>query len=238
MAVEQKCSGESIEFRMKTDYAFKGRIFTPGYYDQCYVKGQGQTNTVLQIMAGGSRSYPDCGTLQSRDGDMFSNVVVVQQNPDLQTNRDRRFNITCMIRGPGETIVQSDQIISGSGAPIPIDHLPAINVLENIVRLIIMRNGRETTTVAVGDPLTFKLQTQRGSNLITDIFATDVIAKDPYSNRIVQLIDHYGCPVDQQIFPSLKKAQNGDGLEAHFAAFKIPETDYLVFEARVRACRR
>ena len=48
----------------------------------------------------------------------------------------------------------------------------------------IFLKGRPTTTIAVGDPLEFKLETQDGENLLRDIFATNVIAKDPYSDRL------------------------------------------------------
>lgn len=55
-----------------------------------------------------------------------------------------------------------------------------------------MYQGRPTTTIAVGDPLTFKLESLQGYNLIADIFATNVIAKDPYTGKSVQLIDRFG----------------------------------------------
>ena len=44
---------------------------------------------------------------------------------------------------------------------------------------------RPTTTIAVGDPLQFKLETQEGENLLRDIFATNVIARDPYSGQLL-----------------------------------------------------
>ena len=47
----------------------------------------------------------------------------------------------------------------------------------------------------------------------------------------------YSCPVDNSVFPPLDKAREGDGLEARFQAFKIPESNYLIFEATVRTCR-
>lgn len=58
---------------------------------------------------------------------------------------------------------------------------------------MILYQNRPTTTIAVGDPLTFRLEAQDGYNYATDIFATNVIARDPYSGRSVQLIDRYGC---------------------------------------------
>lgn len=43
--------------------------------------------------------------------------------------------------------------------------------------------------------------------------------------------------MDNFVFPGLDKAREGDGLEARFNAFKIPESNFLVFEATVRTCR-
>lgn len=45
------------------------------------------------------------------------------------------------------------------------------------------------------------------------------------------------CPVDPYVFPELDKLRDGDTLEARFNAFKIPESNFLVFEATVRTCR-
>ena len=124
-----------------------------------------------------------------------------------------------------------------SGQPVPIEYLPAEHTLDSRVRLLIKYQGRPTTTIAVGDPLEFKLETQDGENLLRDIFATNVIAKDPYSERVVELIDSDGCPLDPYVFPALGLSRANDGLETGFNAFKIPESNFLVFEATVRSCR-
>lgn len=83
-------------------------------------------------------------------------------------------------------------LIDRSGSPIPIEYLPEESSLNSKVRLMILYQGRPTTTIAVGDPLTFRLEAQDGYNYATDIFATNVIARDPYSGRSVQLIDRVG----------------------------------------------
>uniref|UniRef100_A0ABD2X1N8 ZP domain-containing protein n=1 Tax=Trichogramma kaykai TaxID=54128 RepID=A0ABD2X1N8_9HYME len=143
-----------------------------------------------------------------------------------------------MFRGPDEAVVTSGYIGAGrSGSPIPIEYLPAENTLSSRIRLLILYQGRPTTTIAVGDPLTFRLEAQDGYSYPADIFATNVIARDPYSGRSVQLIDRYGCPVDNYVFPGLDRLREGDSLEARFNAFKIPESNFLVFEATVRTCR-
>lgn len=64
---------------------------------------------------------------------------------------------------------------------------------------MILYQGRPTTTIAVGDPLTFRLEAQDGYNHITDIFATNVVARDPYTGRSIQLIDRFGYASKNQM---------------------------------------
>nr|CAD7408874.1 unnamed protein product [Timema poppensis] len=231
--VSQSCNEDGMEFTLRTPEGFYGRVYTYGFYDRCFFRGNGGTANVLRIS--GAQGYPECGT--QRYTDTMTNIVVVQFSDYVQTGRDKRYNLTCLFRGPGEAVVTSGYIGAGSGSPIPIEYLPAENSLSSRVRLLILYQGRPTTTIAVGDPLTFRLEAQDGYNYVTDIFATNVIARDPYSGRSVQLIDRYGCPVDNYVFPGLDRSRSGDGLEARFSAFKIPESNFLVFEATVRTCR-
>ncbi|XP_043947618.2 uncharacterized protein LOC108022585 isoform X3 [Drosophila biarmipes] len=233
MDVTQTCNEEGMEFTIRTPEGFVGRIYTYGFYDRCFFRGNGGTVNVLRLS--GPQGYPDCGT--QRYGDTLTNIVVVQFSDNVQTSRDKRYNLTCIFRGPGEAVVSSGYIGAGSGSPIPIEYLPAENTLSSKVRLSILYQGRPTTTIAVGDPLTFRLEAQDGYNHVTDIFATNVVARDPYSGRSIQLIDRFGCPVDPFVFPELDKLRDGDTLEARFNAFKIPESNFLVFEATVRSCR-
>ncbi len=43
--------------------------------------------------------------------------------------------------------------------------------------------------------------------------------------------------MDPFVFPALGLSREGDGLTTNFNAFKIPESNFLVFEATVRTCR-
>ena len=63
------------------------------------------------------------------------------------------------------------------------------------------------------------------------------MAKDPYTQRTIELIDRNGCPVDPSVFSALGLSRSGDGIETTFNAFKIPESNFLVFEATVNTCR-
>lgn len=75
---------------------------------------------------------------------------------------------------------------------MPIEYLPAENSLDSKVRLMIIYQNRPTTTIAVGDPLTMRIESQDGYNSIGDIFAYNIVARDPYSGRSIQLIDKFG----------------------------------------------
>lgn len=45
--------------------------------------------------------------------DTMTNIVVVQFSDNVQTGRDKRFNLTCLFRGPGESVVTSGYIGAG-----------------------------------------------------------------------------------------------------------------------------
>lgn len=84
---------------------------------------------VLRIS--GSQGYPECGTQRVeymkrvslifglkfcfpfQYGDTMTNIVVVQFSDNVQTGRDKRFNLTCIFRGPGEAVVTSGYIGAG-----------------------------------------------------------------------------------------------------------------------------
>lgn len=58
--VTQLCTEDGMEFTLRTDEPFRGRIYTYGYYDRCFIRGSGSSVTNLRIT--GTRGSPDCGT--------------------------------------------------------------------------------------------------------------------------------------------------------------------------------
>ncbi|XP_022257463.1 uncharacterized protein LOC106473292 [Limulus polyphemus] len=235
--VSQSCSPDGMDFSLRTPGGFYGRIYTYGFYDTCFYDGNGGNINVLRISR--ANGFPRCGTQQY--GDVMTNIVVVQFNDYVQTSRDKVYNLTCYLSGVGETVVTSNYLDSRTDGryPTQIEHLPAQNILTSSVVLRILYRGTPTNTIAVGDLLTFRLEARgqyRYDFFTGDIFATNVIAKDPYSGREVQLIDSRGCPIDLYVFPELHRTPDG-ALEADFYAFKIPDSNLLVFQATVRTCR-
>lgn len=58
--VAQTCSEDGMEFTLKTPDGFVGRIYTYGFYDRCFFRGNGGTVNVLRIS--GPQGYPECGS--------------------------------------------------------------------------------------------------------------------------------------------------------------------------------
>lgn len=58
--VSQICNEDGMEFTLKLPEGFYGRIYTYGYYDRCFFRGNGGTVNVLRISGAGG--YPECGT--------------------------------------------------------------------------------------------------------------------------------------------------------------------------------
>lgn len=58
--VSQTCSEDGMEFTLRTPEGFVGRIYTYGFYDRCFFRGNGGTANVLRIS--GPQGYPECGS--------------------------------------------------------------------------------------------------------------------------------------------------------------------------------
>lgn len=58
--VSQTCNEEGMEFTLRTPEGFTGRIYTYGFYDRCFFRGNGGTANILRIS--GPQGYPECGT--------------------------------------------------------------------------------------------------------------------------------------------------------------------------------
>lgn len=67
----------------------------------------------LSVMSFINEAWTETFLLLSQYGDTMTNIVVVQFSDNVQTGRDKRFNLTCIFRGPGEAVVTSGYIGAG-----------------------------------------------------------------------------------------------------------------------------
>lgn len=58
--MSQVCNEDGMEFTLRLPEGFYGRMYTYGFYDRCFFRGNGGTTNVLRIS--GAHGYPECGT--------------------------------------------------------------------------------------------------------------------------------------------------------------------------------
>lgn len=62
--VSQVCNEDGMEFTLRLPEGFYGRIYTYGFYDRCFFRGNGGVVNLLRIS--GAHGYPECGTQRVR----------------------------------------------------------------------------------------------------------------------------------------------------------------------------
>lgn len=132
-----------------------------------------------------------------------------------QSNQNRDlFDTDNLTRDP-DTI----HITSAPDAP-----LPKITILTS--------DGREASTVRIGDRLTFRIEIPE--NTPYGIFARSCVAMAKDARSTFEIIDDNGCPVDHTIFPNF--IQTNNALESQYEAFRFTESYGVIFQCNVKYC--
>lgn len=105
--VHLKCGSNSMFVKLETDSDFTGVMYTKGnFYDQnepCFTqskKGRGTRNLSMRF------SFDQCNT--NYDGSVYTNTIVVQNDPELVTPGDAAFALACDFRKPRSLNVEAN----------------------------------------------------------------------------------------------------------------------------------
>lgn len=105
--VQLKCGADSMQIELLTKEDFTGVMYTRGsFYKQkepCFVKPKSYKGARSLKM---NFNFNQCQTLQ--EGDVFSNIIVVQHDPELVTTGDAAFQLECDFRKPRSLNVGAD----------------------------------------------------------------------------------------------------------------------------------
>ncbi|KAG1688210.1 General transcription factor 3C polypeptide 5 [Nymphon striatum] len=216
------CENTGITVNVKTNQPFNGRIYALGRSETCNKGIQNGQQFNLRM----SLSGQDCNT-QSLGG-VYSNTVVVQHHSVVMTKTDKVYNLRCTYDVKSKNISfgmmpvrdpDSMYITSAPEAPMP--------------RIIILSaNGREASTVRIGDRLTFRIEIP--DNTPYGIFARSCYAMAKDSRTSFKIVDDMGCPVDSGIFPRFLAV--GSGLQSSYEAFRFTESYGVIFQCNVKYC--
>ncbi|XP_017845527.1 uncharacterized protein LOC108602033 isoform X2 [Drosophila busckii] len=104
--VNLKCGANSMNVMLETEKPFTGVMYTRGsFYKQtapCFMKptaSQGSRKLEMNF------SLDQCQTI--KDGELYTNIVVIQNDPELITPGDSAFSLECDFRHPRSLDVET-----------------------------------------------------------------------------------------------------------------------------------
>lgn len=106
--VHLKCGSNSMIVKLETDADFTGVMYTKGnFYDQasspCFTQSKGSRgNRNLSMRF----TFDQCNT--KYDGNVFTNTIIVQNDPELVTPGDSAFALQCDFRKPRSLNVEAN----------------------------------------------------------------------------------------------------------------------------------
>ncbi|XP_052566325.1 uncharacterized protein LOC120427126 [Culex pipiens pallens] len=245
--IEAECQDDYMKIRIGFNGSFSGLLYSSGYaYDpDCmYINGSGRDYYEFLIQLN------RCGTLgKNANGDdsrknptknFMWNTVTVQYNPLIEEEFDEHFKVTCEYGYDFWKTVTFPflDVEVATGNPVVFTLSPPECYME-------IRNGygtngaRVTGPVRVGDPLTLIIY-MRSKYDGFDIVVNDCVAHNG-ANKRIQLIDEYGCPVDDKLISRFRGSWSDGGLYetqvyAYMKTFRFTGSPALYIECDVRMC--
>ncbi|XP_044013039.1 uncharacterized protein LOC122855610 [Aphidius gifuensis] len=245
--IEAECQDDYMKIRIGFNGSFAGLLYSAGYsYDpDCmYVNGTGRDYYEFYIQLN------RCGTLgenthhqDSRKNptkNLMWNTVTVQYNPLIEEEFDEHFKVTCEYGYDFWKTVTFPflDVEVATGNPVVFTLQPPECYME-------IRYGYGTTgtrvagPVRVGDPLTLIIYMRSKYD------GFDIVVNDCYAhnggNKKIQLIDQYGCPVDDKLISKFRGSWSESGLFetqvfAYMKTFRFTGSPALYIECDVRMC--
>ncbi|XP_059473403.1 uncharacterized protein LOC132195433 isoform X2 [Neocloeon triangulifer] len=245
--IEAECQDDYMKIRVGFNGSFTGLLYSSGYsYDpECvYVNGTGRDYYEFYIQLN------RCGTLgkntQNQDNrkqpskNFMWNTVTVQYNPMIEEEWDEHFKVTCEYGYDFWKTVTFPflDVEVATGNPVVFTLSPPECFME-------VRHGygitgtRVSGPVRVGDPLTLLIY-MRSKYDGFDIVVNDCYAHNG-ANKRIQLIDQYGCPVDEKLISRFRGSWSETGVYetqvfAYMKTFRFTGSPALYVECDVRMC--
>jgi hypothetical protein len=245
--IEAECNDDFMKIRIGFNGSFHGLLYSAGYaYDpDCmYINGSGRDYYEFYIQLN------RCGTLgknslneDSRKNptkNFMWNTVTVQYNPLIEEEFDEHFKVTCEYGYDFWKTVTFPflDVEVATGNPVVFTLSPPECYME-------IRNGYGTSgtrvagPVRVGDPLTLIIY-MRSKYDGFDIVVNDCYAHNG-ANKRIQLIDEYGCPVDDKLISRFRGSWSDSGIfetqvYAYMKTFRFTGSPALYIECDVRMC--
>ncbi|XP_050509943.1 uncharacterized protein LOC114333791 [Diabrotica virgifera virgifera] len=245
--IEAECQDDYMKIRVGFNGSFTGLVYSAGYaYDpDCmYINGTGRDYYEFFIQLN------RCGTLgknthndenqKTPTKNFMWNTITVQYNPLIEEEYDEHFKVTCEYGYDFWKTVTFPflDVEVATGNPVVFTLTPPECYME--IRYGYGTTGnRVTEPVRVGDPLTLMIY-MRSKYDGFDIVVNDCYAHNGAAKKI-QLIDEYGCPVDDKLISRFRGSWSDSGVYetqvyAYMKTFRFTGSPALYIECDVRMC--
>ncbi|XP_023215849.1 uncharacterized protein LOC111618533 isoform X2 [Centruroides sculpturatus] len=226
--VSIKCTDKKIVIFVQTNRPFHGRVYALGRSETCNSNIHNGQKFELDVSLTGQ----DCNT-QSMGG-VYTNTVVLQHHNVVLTKADKVYNVRCTYETTSRNVTFGMMPVSSLYTLRDPDMLQVTSAPEAPQPKIVIfgADGREASTVRIGDKLTFHIKIPE--NTPYGIFARSCVAMAKDARSTFEIIDERGCPVDQTIFPSFMEV--GNALESTYEAFRFTESYGVIFQCNVKYC--
>ncbi|TMW51793.1 hypothetical protein DOY81_003131 [Sarcophaga bullata] len=101
--VQVLCTHEEMSIRYTPKDWFNGKMYVSMHSKECMVQGNGTKSTVLKLKIGNEAKENKCGILRAYEVTkdyrriFISTLVVIQNNPNVQTQGDRLIKVGCIM---------------------------------------------------------------------------------------------------------------------------------------------
>lgn len=225
------CRASDMVVRVKTNRIFSGKLYAKERPNSCVTDVSKGLEFELRL------GYQDleCDVKQEEYGKFFTEVVI-QHHDQIVTSQDVGLALRCSYQLQNYTLSSGLDLSVASRVPTVAEEstvVPPPTVVMNIA----VRNGQDTQTAQVGDPLALLFEIENAEKSPYSIFVRELIATDGVDGGEIMLIDSRGCPTDQEIMGPINSLDGSSKtLKAPFDAFKFPNSDVVQFKALVTPC--
>lgn len=225
------CRATDMVVRVKTNRIFSGKLYAKERPNSCVTDVSRGLDFELRL---GYQDL-DCDVKQEEYGKYFTEVVI-QHHDQIVTSQDVGLALRCSYQLQNYSLTSGLDLSVASRVPTVAEEstvVPPPVVLMNIA----VRNGDDTSTAQVGDPLALLFEIKDAEKSPYSIFVRELIATDGLDGGEIMLIDSRGCPTDQEIMGPINSLDGSSKtLKAPFDAFKFPNSDVVQFKALVTPC--
>ncbi|XP_022243344.1 uncharacterized protein LOC106460835 [Limulus polyphemus] len=227
--VKMQCDSTSMTAVLRVSKPFRGTVYALGHPKECYAVTAGDKGEIAITLPLHGRK---CGTKNLGNG-TFTNDVVVQHNPFVLRNTDRRIEIACDYDEVRQRIRSGKEVEEGVSQSLP-QVITGLAPTPTVKLLVVKKTGEGINGVELGDPLLLKVAMLDES--VYGIFGSSLVALSGEGSDTILLIDDRGCPVEPNVFPSLIPTPGSKSLQAPFQAFKFASDSTVRFRMTVSFC--